>query len=189
MKFSEMNGGDPKGFYGIGKSSMKRLPSHIVSQWTFQNTQENNFKVVVDALKDKDIKTVLDVGCGLGSIIDFLPKDVEYHGIDMLEDIIDIARENHPNAKFEVADILDYKTEEKYDSVICNGAFNCCYGFGKFQDALEKMKQLTNKMLVVTISYIDYNELNIVRASGYDVYPLRSVFGDRGDDWCISMTK
>jgi SAM-dependent methyltransferase len=39
---------------------------------------------------------VLDVGCGVGDLLDHLPADVEYFGYDVNEDYIRLARERHP---------------------------------------------------------------------------------------------
>jgi len=38
---------------------------------------------------------VLDIGCGTGALMDYLPKGIEYHGFDMEQSYIDFANENY----------------------------------------------------------------------------------------------
>ena len=61
---------------------------------------------------------VLDVGCGYGRIIDLLPKDIDYTGIDISPDFIAEARKRYPNHKFILGDIRKIDFEDKFDWAI-----------------------------------------------------------------------
>ncbi|KKU78747.1 MAG: putative S-adenosylmethionine-dependent methyltransferase [Candidatus Peregrinibacteria bacterium GW2011_GWA2_47_7] len=51
--------------------------------------------------------SLLDVGCGNGRLLNFLPKDaVEYHGVDNSRALLTFAKKHHPKAKFRYADAL-----------------------------------------------------------------------------------
>lgn len=65
---------------------------------------------------------VLDVGCGLGNLSEYL-LDTRYHGIDIVPELIEQARKNYPSARFSVYDAL-HNWPENYDFVFMSGIFN-----------------------------------------------------------------
>jgi SAM-dependent methyltransferase len=69
---------------------------------------------------------ILDLGCGNGRLCDFLkPKEVSYLGIDHNSQLLDLARKNFPEARFQLDDIMDLKLEEEaFDNVFCIAAFH-----------------------------------------------------------------
>lgn len=69
---------------------------------------------------------VLDLGCGSGRLYDFLqPKQVSYLGVDHNSHLLDLARKNAPEAKFQLDDIMDLDLEgEAFDNVFCIAAFH-----------------------------------------------------------------
>lgn len=69
---------------------------------------------------------VLDLGCGNGRLYDFLqPKEVTYLGIDHNSHLLDLARKNFPEAKFQLDDIMDLDLEEEaFGNVFCIAAFH-----------------------------------------------------------------
>ncbi|GGG13599.1 class I SAM-dependent methyltransferase [Pontibacter amylolyticus] len=65
-------------------------------------------------------RTALDVGCGNGGRIinRLLDNGFELTGIDVSEGMLKLARENHPNVKFEKADIIEWETEKRFDLIV-----------------------------------------------------------------------
>lgn len=63
---------------------------------------------------------ILDLGCGNGRLIEILKdKNIDYFGIDFSEKLIETAREDYPEAKFQVADALNLPFPENFfDKVI-----------------------------------------------------------------------
>lgn len=53
-----------------------------------------------------DGKTLLDVGCGTGDLLNLLPGDTGYIGIDVSEKAVKHARAMHPGREFRVTDEL-----------------------------------------------------------------------------------
>jgi len=53
--------------------------------------------------------TVLDVGCGTGDIIPFMPA-CTYRGIDLVPEFVKEARKRHPDLQFDRANVLDIET-------------------------------------------------------------------------------
>ena len=73
---------------------------------------------VVDMLPTR--AKVLDVGCGTGRPVCQIlaDADIEVHGIDISEKMVQLARVNVPKAKFSVADMVEYKPPCPYDAVL-----------------------------------------------------------------------
>lgn len=85
-----------------------------------QETSEDIAKIIKE-VKQMKPKNVLDIGCGTGRWADLLPVD-DYTGIDFASHLIDLAREQHPDKKFQVADVVDFEPSEPYDllfSFVC----------------------------------------------------------------------
>jgi SAM-dependent methyltransferase len=96
--------------------------------WRCHDDQVLRFEVLLDALDDDDYPvSILDVGCGVGSLYGHL-KDTdrlgEYRGLDLLPEMIRQARLAFPDGRFEVADLLAKGAGGQFDLVVCSGALN-----------------------------------------------------------------
>lgn len=92
----------------------------IAKDWDV--TRQNNWPEF-NLLKGKipDGSKVLDLGCGNGRLYSFLKDNfkVDYTGIDNSRELIKIARQNNPAAKFEVGDALNLPfAGQSFDFVI-----------------------------------------------------------------------
>ena len=69
--------------------------------------------------------TLLDVGCGYGSLIDLIKErkqNIHYHGIDISSAMVETGRIRHPEVLWTVGDVLDTTLElDRHDFVVCNG--------------------------------------------------------------------
>jgi len=68
--------------------------------------------------------SILDVGCGYGGLFTYLKErkiNIKYTGIDVAENMIEYARDNHSEASFVYTDIFEYNPELSFDYVVCNG--------------------------------------------------------------------
>lgn len=74
--------------------------------------------------------SILDIGCGLGHLLDFLKDrgfEGDYLGIDLQEEMVDRAQKRHPEAKFQVADFLDDLPDfEGRDFILASGVLQHC---------------------------------------------------------------
>lgn len=74
---------------------------------------------LVKNYSSKDSK-ILEIGCGTGKLISLLDVDSkQYHGYDFSKSMIDIAKCNNHGYDFFVADACEYKTNDKFDLIIC----------------------------------------------------------------------
>lgn len=83
---------------------------------------ENQF--ITDLIKKENIHegNVLDLGCGTGLFLDYIPKDKsQYYGIDISSNMLNKMKEKHPGAnavKMNITDIVKNFRMNSFDSVI-----------------------------------------------------------------------
>lgn len=84
---------------------------------------DNMLAVIKPEHRSKAVR-LLDVGCGYGGLLDRITElglDVEYMGVDIVEDMVATGRKRHPAARFECMDVFEDIGLESYDYVVCNG--------------------------------------------------------------------
>ncbi len=71
-------------------------------------------------------KTSLDLACGTGILCEILHRNgIAASGMDLSPGMIRIAREREPGIRYDVADMVTYRPEARFDLVTCTGdAFN-----------------------------------------------------------------
>ena len=68
--------------------------------------------------------SLLDVGCGFGSLIDRaneLRIPLTYTGIDICKPMVEFARNRHPQSEWISDDFLGVEMPNQFDYLICNG--------------------------------------------------------------------
>lgn len=104
------------------KNGIKESYNKICNQWCeFRNSRPINKCIVDFASSLKPNARILDVGCGAGYPIDsyLTKKGFNVTGIDISEEMIKRAKQlNLQNSSFFVGDILNFKSNEKYDAII-----------------------------------------------------------------------
>lgn len=69
-----------------------------------------------------EIKTSLDLACGTGVLCEVLhAHGIRSCGMDFSEGMIKIAKERNPEIFYEVADMITYRPDRKFDLVTCTG--------------------------------------------------------------------
>ena len=106
--------------------------NYRILDWASQKSQFARFRVLADELI-LDGRSLLDVGAGLGDLWTYLQQrgiDADYTGVDLIEQMVERARELHPDVTFVTADIFgDCPFEpESFDVVYCSGMFNLKLG-------------------------------------------------------------
>lgn len=138
--------------------------------WKDAGSQRLRFEVLSEGL-DLTGASVHDVGAGAGHFYDYLLEreiDVRYSGSDLSGEMIETARLRHPNASFELRDVLDASPSERYDFVVCSGLFHVkldCPG-SVWQTFVESAVARMYEMCAVAISFNMMSDRVDYRAEG-----------------------
>lgn len=124
--------------------------------WENEQAQELRFEVLKNIFFHG--ASVLDVGCGLGNLYDYLKKqdyNFKYTGVDILPEMIFRAKEKNPQAEFFSANIFedDLFGDRKFDVIYASGIFNIELGNNDdfLRNALQKFVSLSNKFIVFNL--------------------------------------
>ncbi len=80
---------------------------------------------LIAAITQKDVKWLVDLGCGPGNVTSLLATrwpDAQILGIDNSPSMLTEAREKHPGLDWRQADIADWQAERPYDLIFSNAA-------------------------------------------------------------------
>ena len=67
-------------------------------------------------------KTAMDLGCGTGVLCEILQgSGIQASGMDFSAGMIEIARQGSPEIAYEVADMITFRPETRFDLVTCTG--------------------------------------------------------------------
>lgn len=113
--------------------------------------------------------TILDIGCGFGDLCGFLEfkkLNVKYHGVDINEDFIKVAKRKYPNGVFEVRDIEVKPFKKKFDWVIGIG-ISTLSSSSNVKLILKEMYKISRKGVVMDFlsSFVDFKEKNLFYTS------------------------
>lgn len=124
--------------------------------WENEQAQELRFEVLKNIFFQG--ASVLDVGCGLGNLYDYLKKqdyNFKYTGVDILPEMIFRAKEKNPQAEFFSANIFedDLFGDRKFDVIYASGIFNIELGNNDdfLRNALQRFVSLSNKFVVFNL--------------------------------------
>ena len=88
--------------------------------------KKDYYEIVYSHLERVGAKSVIDIGCASGDFFYFLGNNVNRKvGIDISNELIELARARVKNAEFVKSDIFDYcKKKDKFDAVCVNGTLH-----------------------------------------------------------------
>lgn len=124
--------------------------------WENKQAQELRFKVLERVIFTG--ASILDVGCGLGNLYDYLNErgyNFEYTGIDILPEMIVRAKAKNAEPEFICGNLFkeDLFNGKKFDIVYASGIFNIELGNNDefLRNALLKFISLSNKAVVFNL--------------------------------------
>lgn len=110
----------------------KGLPDFKVLGWESKEAQYMRFEMLTSNV-DLQNKKILDVGCGLGNLLEYLMDkgiNVDYTGVDILEDMIRSVKNKNLPGEFYCMDIFKQHPFEmkSFDLIYTSGIFNLSMG-------------------------------------------------------------
>ncbi len=128
---------------------------------------ESNFLISIPYIDWSKVKTWADVGCGCANYFEYVfehkgltVNDFEYiKGLEPVEKFVDVcnAKNNLKGIDFEVANIVDYKSDRQYDLVSAIGILQVL-NIDDVELVIEKLYDMTKPggQIVITTSNFDY---------------------------------
>ncbi|NQY66133.1 MAG: glycosyltransferase [Flavobacteriales bacterium] len=103
--------------------------------------------------------SVLEIGCGTGDTLSIL-KGINKTGIDFSENMIDVAKELHPDIEFHVMDAENIQLDNKYDVIVLSNVVSI---FDNVIDVLNSVKRVCHPRTKIFITSPNYFWYPIVR--------------------------
>ncbi len=122
--------------------------------------------VLPDIVTSKNLKSVIDIGCGIGYFCSFLLSlNLKTTGIDVREENIEVAKERCPNANFFTSNIEEYesKNSQTWNLVFCAGLL---YHLENPFKAIRNLRLLCDSVCVIE-SRVHWSDFPIVEL-GHD---------------------
>jgi SAM-dependent methyltransferase len=91
----------------------------VIYSWKDYPGEVKRITEIIDREKRSDGNRLLDVACGTGMHMQLLSRTFEVEGLDMDENLMELARERVPGALFHQADMIDFKLDARFDVITC----------------------------------------------------------------------
>lgn len=147
--------------------------------WSSKKEQNKRFKILLDVgFKEGD--TILDFGCGLGALYEYMAEnyndDFGYIGVDINDEFIEKCKKTYPNAMFKtISDIKDVK--QPYDWFIASGAFTV---YTPIKNMMETIKIAVEKAKYgIAVNFLEdtyAKDSDLVAIRGYDKEEIYKTF-------------
>ncbi len=104
--------------------------NHKGVDWPNLEGANKRYSVMMAGIPSNSGSTILDFGCGLGHMLDFINKEpgnnIDYTGLDINDEFVELCKVKFPDRIFLSGDILKGEIEglkDSYDYIISNGVF------------------------------------------------------------------
>jgi 2-polyprenyl-3-methyl-5-hydroxy-6-metoxy-1,4-benzoquinol methylase len=150
----------------------------------------DTYDIFTNFLTKANFSSILEIGCGPGNITKYLltnNSNLKIKGIDISENMIELARKNNPSAEFELMDCRDiHSLDNKFDAIVCG----FCIPYLSQSDCLKMIvdcKNLLNDSGILYVSFVDgdYDNSGFISGSSGD----RTYFYYHSIDFIESVLK
>jgi len=107
----------------------KHGDNHLGIDWPKYEDTLIRHQVMLDLIKDKNTNnSLLDFGCGLGHLYEFIlknnyTKNIKYSGLDINLNFYNHCTSKYPDIQFYLKDVLIDNELPNFDYIVCNGTF------------------------------------------------------------------
>ncbi len=135
------------------------LYQNLIGSGSFLKRYVETF--ILPEIRDKNSVKIIDIGCGTGNIVPYIPHNCEYTGVDVSENYIKYLKKKYSHKKNinfikqNVKEPLSFN--EKYD-IIISEALIASLNDTNFELLLTEMKNFLKKGGKIVISDMNYKE-------------------------------
>lgn len=105
----------------------KHGDTHLGVDWPNLDDTFKRYQVMIEAIKEDSIVSLLDFGCGTAELNSYIKKNnidkIEYSGLDINESFYKASISKFPKNTFYLLDILKNDNLPLFDYIVCNGTF------------------------------------------------------------------
>ncbi len=137
--------------------------------WESKEAQDKRFDILISET-EMEGKTLLDVGCGLGNLLEYIEEkgiNVDYHGVDLLEEMIENAKKKNLKGHFYCLDLFKNNPfpDKSFDIIYASGIFNL-----NLENNREFLRQALQVFLRLSREYVVFNLLHYKSPNREDKY-------------------
>lgn len=165
--------------------------NYRVVDWASEESQQARFAVLADSVP-LDGRSLLDVGCGLGDLLTWLNAngyEADYTGVDILEEMVQRARQRHPEGRFVQGDpfAAGLLRPGSFDVVFCSGTFNLNMGDNRpfLAQSIRPLLSLANEYLVFNLLHARAHWGTMGDYFHFDPAEVRAMLDPLGVDYRI----
>ena len=107
----------------------------LIYSWKDYKKETEKLNQLIKKYKNSDGNKLLDVACGTGNHLEYFKENFSCTGIDLNEEMIDIAKSNISDVTFNQADMIDFNLDDTFDVILC---LFSSIGYVKTYENLEK---------------------------------------------------
>jgi len=158
------------------KNVSNQYYDHAWEMWddmkTYGPASRHVRRIIINWIKDLELSTVLDAGCGAGTLISALMAkfpDAKYTGTDISRAGVEKAQEKVPSAEFIILNLEKYHLSSTFDLVLCIDVLE------HIEDdiqAIQNLRKMTGKYLLVVVPtgpLFEKEKINVGHVHGYKV--------------------
>ena len=116
----------------------------LIYHWKDYEKEADSIKNLIKKYKKSDGNQLLDVGCGTGKHLECFLDEFSCMGIDINNEMVEVAKTKFKDAIFEQGDMIDFNLKTEFDIIIC---LFSSIGYVKTYSNLEKtLKNFANHL-------------------------------------------
>jgi SAM-dependent methyltransferase len=91
----------------------------LIYHWKDYEKEAYSIKDLIKKYKKADGNKLLDVGCGTGKHLEQFIDDFSCSGIDINNEMVEVAKTKFKDAIFEQGDMIDFNLKTEFDVILC----------------------------------------------------------------------
>jgi ubiquinone/menaquinone biosynthesis C-methylase UbiE len=91
----------------------------LIYNWKDYEKESKIIKELIKKYKNTEGNKLLDVGCGTGKHLEYFKEDFSCIGIDLNEEMLEIARNKMRNVSFKQGDMINFDLNDCFDVITC----------------------------------------------------------------------